>query len=147
MSSRADGSPLTEALHVAEGGGPCPGYGEKAGVAGVMGDSAGYLQFMSLGFDELGLASADIQFVMPVCPYSKVRVVDALDGTFKCQRCQTGDRCRLRILKLTLRFWRETLRSLRLHWRCHVLDRWHRQLWVSLLPMDVRWQACLQRWR
>jgi hypothetical protein len=30
---------------------------------------------MSLGFDELGLASADIQFVMPLCPYSKARVV------------------------------------------------------------------------
>ena len=76
MSSRVDGS---DVFHVAEEGVPCPAYGGKAGVAGVMGDSAGYLQ--SLGFDELGLASADIQFVMPVCPYSKVRVVDALEGT------------------------------------------------------------------
>lgn len=64
MSSRADGSPLTDALH--DEGGACPEYGEKAGVAGVIGDSAGYLQLMSLGLEELGLASADIQFVMPV---------------------------------------------------------------------------------
>lgn len=83
MSSRTDGSPLTDALHVPEGGDPCPpGYGAKAGVAGIIGDSAGYLQSMSLGFGELGSASLDIHCVIPEYPYSKVRVSHALDSTF-----------------------------------------------------------------
>jgi hypothetical protein len=50
-----------------------------------MGESPGYdrqVAFMSLGFEELGLASDDIQLVIPCCPYSYVRVLDALDGTW-----------------------------------------------------------------
>ncbi len=49
-----------------------------------MGESPGYdlqVAFMSPGFEELGLASADIQLVIPCCPYSYVRVLDALEGT------------------------------------------------------------------
>lgn len=65
-------------------------YGEKAGV---MGESPGYdLQpvLMSLGFDELGLASADIQLVTPCCPYSYARVPDAPEGTLRqCSALRT----------------------------------------------------------
>lgn len=50
----------------------------------MIGESPGYdlqVAFMSLGLEELGLASADIQLVIPCCPYSYVRVLDALEGT------------------------------------------------------------------
>jgi hypothetical protein len=49
-----------------------------------MGESPGYdlhVAFMSPGLEELGLASADIQFVIPCCPYSYARVLGALEGT------------------------------------------------------------------
>ena len=38
---------------------------------------------MSPGLEELGLASAAIQLVIPCCPYSYARVLEALDGTRK----------------------------------------------------------------
>lgn len=76
MSSLDDGS---DPDHVADDGGACGVYGEKAGV---MGESPGYdlqLVFRSPGLEELGLASADIQLVMPWCPYSYARVPDTED--------------------------------------------------------------------
>ncbi len=77
-SSREDDSAAV--FHVADGGGACGVNGEKAGV---IGDSWGYdlhVALRSPGLDELGLASEDIQFGIP-WEYSKVRVVEALDGT------------------------------------------------------------------
>lgn len=68
MSSREGGSAVTGVVQVADGGGACGVYGEKAGV---IGDSVGYdlqVAFKSPGLDELGLASGDIQFVMPPWP-------------------------------------------------------------------------------
>jgi len=50
---------------------------------------------MSLVFDELGLASADIQFVIPDCSYSKVREEDARDGTSRVSASQSGRQGRL----------------------------------------------------
>ena len=50
----------------------------------MMGESPGYdlqVAFISLGLEELGLASADIQLGIP-CAYSYVRVLDALEGTW-----------------------------------------------------------------
>jgi hypothetical protein len=60
-----------------------------------MGDSAGYdLQFVlrSLGLDELGLASADIQLVIPWLPYSYGRVLGALEGTLKASAGRPSSR-------------------------------------------------------
>lgn len=48
----------------------------------MTGESPGYdlqVAFMSLGLEELGLASADIQLVIPCCPYSYPRVLEATD--------------------------------------------------------------------
>lgn len=69
-----------------------------------MGDSAGYdLQFVlrSVGFDELGLASADIQLVIPWLPYSYGRVLEALEGTLKA----SADRPSSRSERFRLRGW------------------------------------------
>lgn len=51
-----------------------------------MGESPGYdlqVALMSPGLEELGLASADIQLVIPCWPYSYERVLAALEGTMK----------------------------------------------------------------
>ena len=83
MSSREDDSVVTGDAQVADGGGACGVYGEKAGV---IGDSWGYdlhVLFKSPGFDTLPDAwSADIQFVMGWAAKSyDLPVDDALDGT------------------------------------------------------------------
>jgi len=64
MSSLEDDSDAPEADQVADGGGA---WGVKGEKAEEIGDSAVYLQvaFRSLGLDELGLASAGIQLLMP----------------------------------------------------------------------------------
>ncbi len=50
----------------------------------MIGESPGYdLQVMSLGLEELGLASADIQLGIACGAYSYVRVLDALEGTWE----------------------------------------------------------------
>jgi hypothetical protein len=49
----------------------------------VTGESPGYdlqVAFMSLGLEELGLASADIQLDIPCCPYSYARLLEDLES-------------------------------------------------------------------
>ena len=68
MPSRDADSALTGVAHVADGGGACGVYGEKAGV---IGDSGGYdlqAEFKSPGLGEFGVVSGDIQFVILACP-------------------------------------------------------------------------------
>lgn len=123
-------------------------YGEKAGVKG---ESAGYvlvqLAPISPGLDELGLASVDIQFVTPCCPYSYGRPV-ALDGTARDSvtgttktHIGTGDQ------KPTLSARRVTIAPRRLHGRRHALDGRHRQVGVGRLAVHVGRNSRLQSGR
>jgi hypothetical protein len=112
-----------------------------------MGESLGY-DLQSLGFDELGLVSADIQLAIPCCPYSYALPFDALDGPWRqlAKRSHTGAKgsgAQQWLSKLTLGVRRITFASKRLHGWCHVLDGRDRQLRIRLVPVNVRWNPWL----
>jgi hypothetical protein len=111
-----------------------------------MGESPGYdlqLADMSPGLEELGLASADIQFVIPCWLYSYARVVDALVGT---AGGISNSNNVANYGRLTLGVGRIAVASRRLHGRSHVLDWRHRQLRVVPLPVDIGRHPWLHGW-